>query len=206
MLRHLRGQHPHERMRVRHLRATLERVGGFLVILEIHVIDEAQVVVELPVVGIILNAVLHQPDRLFRLARTIRWWWCQKTGAKLVGHYEMRIKLGCDLQQGKKQIVALGIVMMPSAKILHGTSPIDVGKKAVIAQTGSLQYRGRTQEQDFFDSGARTKLVGAMKEQGAGSQGKNETAAGDERNFAALIHFRFRCSKMSTAPLSAMAA
>src|ERR1700733_6214452 len=49
MLRHLRRQNLQEGMSVRNLRAPGKRFGGFLVVLKLRVVDEAEVVVEPPV-------------------------------------------------------------------------------------------------------------------------------------------------------------
>src|ERR1700679_2932991 len=118
----------------------------------------------------------------------------------------MRIEMRCDLQQWSEQIVTLGLVVVSPAEILHHPSPIDIGKQAVIAQTGALQHFWRADKQNIFDRRLRTKFVSAMKRHHAGRQANNQTRAGDNRSSAALLHFKFLRSKISTAPLKAMAA
>jgi len=206
MLRHLRRQQAQKRVRVRHLRSPVKRVGCSPVILKIHVIDEAQIVIELPVVGIVLDAVLHQPNRVLGLSCAARWRRSEKAGSELISHNQFRIEMRGDVEQRKKQVIASRAVVVPSAKILHGARPIDIGKQAVVAQTGALQHLGRIEIQHVFERGLWAKFVGAMKYYGTGRQKNGNARPGNDRNFAALLHFRFRCSKMSTAPLRAIAA
>ena len=62
--RHLRGQHLQEGMSLGNLRAACERIGRVRVVLDIHVVDEAQVVIEVPVVGL-----LRMPNSASSMAR-----------------------------------------------------------------------------------------------------------------------------------------
>src|SRR5580700_739585 len=193
-------------MRIWYLGSPIERVGRFPVVLEIHVVDKSQIVVELPVVGIVLNAIFHQLDRTLGLSRPVRRRRSQEASSKLIGRNQLRIEVRRYVEQGIEKVVALRAGVMPSTKILHGARPIDIGKKAVVTQAGALEHLGRTEEQHFFEAGLRTKIVGATQHYGAGCQKNDDRRAGNDRNFAALLHFRFLCSKMSTAALRAIAA
>src|ERR1700722_4663119 len=193
-------------MRIRHLGTPVECFSRFPVVLKIHVIDKAQIVVELPVVGIVLDAIFHQLNRALRLSRPFRRGRSQEASSKLISRNQLRIEVRRYVEQGIEKVVAFRDGGLPSADILHSARPIDIGKKAVVTQAGALEHLGRTEIQHFFDRGLWTKFVDAMKHYSAGCQKNDETRAGNDRYFAALLHFRFRCSKMSTAALRAMAA
>src|SRR5260370_297666 len=56
---HLRGEHSQERMRIGHLRAAHKSTRRASVVLQIHVVNKAEIVIEMPVTGIIANAILN---------------------------------------------------------------------------------------------------------------------------------------------------
>src|ERR1700721_338275 len=154
-------------MRIRHLGTPVECVSRFPVVLEIHVIDKAQIVVELPVVGIVLDAIFHQLNRAPRLSRPFRRGRSQEASSKLISRNQLRIEVRRYVEQGIEKVVASRAGRVPSAKILYRARPIDSGKKAVVTEAGALQYLGRTEIQHFFDRSLRTKFVDAMKHYGA---------------------------------------
>src|ERR1700682_3026420 len=117
-------------MRIRYLGSPVECVGRFSVVVEIHVVDEAQIVVELPVVGIVLNAIFHQLNRALGLSRPVRRRRSQEASSKLISRNQLRIEVRRYVEQGIEKVVALRAGVMPSAEILHGARPIDIGKKA----------------------------------------------------------------------------
>ena len=82
----------------------------------------------------------------------------------------MRIKVSCNLQQGKQQVIAACALGASVAEILYRSSPIDIGEKAVITKAGALQDLGRADVQDIFDGGLRAKLVGAVQRYGTGRE------------------------------------
>src|SRR5882672_3801023 len=118
MLCHLRCQNLQERMSVRYMRSALEGLGGFLVVPKLHVIDEAQVVVEPPVVGIVLNAILHQLDGAIGLTSAVRRLRSKEAAAKLVCDHEMRIEMRGDFQKRRQQVVAGSVVVMTISEVL----------------------------------------------------------------------------------------
>src|ERR1700733_11133601 len=162
-------------MRIWYLGSPIERVGRFLVVLEIHVVDKSQIVVELPVVGIVLNAIFHQLNRTLGLSRPVRRRRSQETSSKLISCNQLRIEVRRYVEHGIERVVALRAAVMPSAEILHGARPIDIGKKAVVTQAGALEHPGRTEVQHFFEGGLRTKFVDAMNRYGAGCQTDDDT-------------------------------
>ena len=170
MLRHLRGQNFQERMRVRHTRPALESLRGLLVILKLHVVNESQVVIELPIAGIVLNAVFHQLNRAFGLSRPVRRFGSKEGAAKLVGDHEMRIQMSSDFQKRRQQVVAGGVGSMPVSEILDGPSPINAGYQTVVTETGAFDHLGRIEEEHFVERALRTYLVGAMKHDRCGCQ------------------------------------
>src|SRR5580658_4373579 len=190
MLCHLRRQYLQERMSVRNVRSALKRLGCSLVIVKLHVIDEAQVVVKPPVLGIILNAVLHEFDSALGLARAVWRLGRKKAAAEFVGDYEMRIQVSRDFEKRREKIVAGGEVVMPVPEVLHGASPVNAGHESVITETGALDHFRRTEEQDFIERGLRTQLIGTMQYKRTGSQRDDEADAGDDRSFLALLHFK----------------
>src|SRR5580704_13183836 len=219
MRRHLCGENLQERMSVWHERSTRESLRGSLVILEVGVIDEAQIVVEPPVVGIVLDAVIHQIYRALRLARAEWRFGGKKAAAKFVSNHQMGIEVRRDFEQRRQQFVAGGGETMPVAEVLDGASPVNAGHQAVVTEAGALDYFGRIEEKDFVERSLRTKVVDAMKHKRACGQRQHQTGAGDDRNLFAMLHFRAifrsiyfrsyfksRFSKISTAPLRAMMA
>src|SRR5208337_2221438 len=138
MLRHLRRQHFEEGMSIRDPRPALEGVCSFGVVLELHVIDESQVVVKMPVVGIILNAVFHQLDGALGLAGSVWWSGSEKTAAELVSHQKMGIEVGGDFKKRGQQVVALSVIVMPPPEVLHGARPVEAGHQAVVTEAGAL--------------------------------------------------------------------
>src|SRR5271169_454108 len=190
MLSHLRSKNFQERMSIRNVGTTLERFFCVLVILEFHVIDETEVIVKFPVVGIVLNPVLHQRNGALGLAGTLWRFGRKEAAAKLVSDQEMRVQVRGDFEKRRQQVVAGGVAHVPAAEILHGASPINACHQAVITETGALDYRRRTEEEDFIKRGLRTQLVGAMKHEGTGSQRQDEACSRDHRSFLALLHFK----------------
>src|ERR1700688_3822707 len=157
-------------MRTGGVRSALESFGGLLVIFKVHVINKAQIVVEPPVLGVILNTVLHQLDRALGLSRTVGRFGCQETAAKFIGDHEMRIQLSRDFEKGRQQIVTSGAESMPVAEVLHGARPINAGQQTVVTETGTLNYLRRVKEQDFVECGLWTDLVGTAKHDAGGCQ------------------------------------
>ena len=188
MLRHLRRHYLEEGMRIRNVRSALKRLCCILVIMKLHVIDEAQVVIQMPVVRIILNAVLDQLNRALGLSSAVRRFWGEEAGAKLVSNHEMWIEVCGDFKKRRQQVVTGGEVVMPVAEILHGARPINTGHQTVVSEAGALDYFRRTEEQDFIKGRLRTKLVRVMQHHATGSQREDEACTGDDRSFAAVIH------------------
>jgi len=117
----------------------------------------------------------------------------------------MRIELRGDLQQRREEVIAGFAVMVPEAEILHRASPVDVRQQPVITETHPFQHLGRADVQDFFERGPGPYFVRMMQGHSAGAEESNHAGCGNDGSLAA-VHFRFRFSKISTAPLRAMAA
>src|SRR6202030_1471861 len=128
------------------------------------------------------------------------------TGAELVRRHQVRIQCGSNLQQRGEQIVVVGLVAMAIAEILNCARPVDIGEKAFVAETGALQNLGRTDVKNFFQRGLGTNLVDSSQHQHAGDQASQQSDAGGDCDPTPCLHFRFLCSKISTAPLRAIAA
>src|SRR5580658_5062076 len=84
MLRHLCRQDGHEFAGHRKLRSPPEGIRRLGVILELGVIQESQVVVELPMVGIMLDSIFYELERGPWQARSAGWFRSQKVGPELV--------------------------------------------------------------------------------------------------------------------------
>src|SRR5690349_2831896 len=82
---HAGCQHLHGGMGIRCERSALEYFRGVPVILKFCVINEAQIVIEPPVIRIVGDAILHELDSALRLARTLRGSRSQKSSAEFVG-------------------------------------------------------------------------------------------------------------------------
>src|SRR5580658_4551714 len=144
-------------MSVRNVRSALEGFSGFLVVPKLHVVDEAEVVIESPVIGIVLNAIFHQLNRALGLAGAVRWLGRKKAGSKFVCDQQMRIQMSGNFKQRRQQVVAGREGMMPRAKVLHGASPVNTGQQTVITETGALDHLRRTQEENFIERGLRAE-------------------------------------------------
>ena len=190
----------------RNPRSLVEGLRSLGVVLDIHIVDKAKVVVEVPFIGIVLNAVFHQLNGAIGLACTPGRRGRQKTGAEVVRRHQMRIQCGSNLQQRGEQIVVRGVVVMAIAEILNGARPVNVSEKAFVAEAGALQNLGRTDVKNFFQGGLGANLVDASQHQHASDQATQQTDAGGDCDAMPGFHFRFLCSKMRTAPLRAIAA
>ena len=54
--------------------------------------------------------------------RTLR----QENRSKLIGHAQLRVEVGGDVQQRIQQLIVLGALMVPAAEILHRSCPVNV--------------------------------------------------------------------------------
>src|SRR5262245_47391626 len=68
VLRHLCGKDSHRWVRVGQAGTAGKGVGGFGIVLELCVVDKSQVLIKVPVVGIVLDTVVHQFDGAVGLA------------------------------------------------------------------------------------------------------------------------------------------
>src|ERR1700691_2903630 len=118
----------------------------------------------------------------------------------------MRVKMSSDFEQRRQSMVTGGEVMMPVAEVLHRARPINACHQAGIAETRALDHLWRTEKENFIERALRTQLVDALNHKRTGSQRDDQASARDHRSFPASRHFKSRCSKISTAPLSAIVA
>src|SRR5581483_1137884 len=127
MLGHLCRHDLKKRMGSRNLRSFQESVRGMPVIPKV-VVDECQIIVEMPISGIVLNSVFDQFDCKVR-GSGAGWGFGRKKGpAKLVSGYQMGIKLGGNVQQRPQKLVSSASPAMGPAKVLHHASPINIGQ------------------------------------------------------------------------------
>src|ERR1700722_576840 len=110
-------------MRVWYTGSALERVGGTFVILELHVVNETQVVVEPPVIGIVLNSVIHQCDSTFWFPSTVLPGG-QEAAAKIISDGKMRIQMRRDFKKRRQKLVIGRAAMILAAKVLNCASPV----------------------------------------------------------------------------------
>src|SRR2546423_14624785 len=99
MLGHLGRQNLQKRVSIANLRALRENLGSALVVLQFSVIDEAEIIVEVPIIGVVLNAVLHQFDGADRLSGSIGRGGRRETRAKLGRRGQGRSEGLGDLEQ-----------------------------------------------------------------------------------------------------------
>src|SRR5579862_2643837 len=206
VLCHLGGKNLQERMSVGNLRSTLKGFRGSLVVPQIHVVNEAEVVIEPPVVRILLDAILHQLDGPLRFSGPVRRLRREKAGTEFVGNEKMRIQVSRDFQKRRQKIVACREVVVAVAEVLHGAGPVDAGGQAVIAETSPFDYSWRTQKQNIIERARRMKLVGAVQYERTRRHACDQQSTCNNGDCAAVSHLRSRYSKIKTAPLRAMVA
>src|ERR1700690_1547736 len=119
----------------RYLRSTRESFRGMLVVFLFHVVNEAQLVVEMPIFRIVPNPLLYQIDGSLRHSSAVRRLRGKKIASVLIGHNQFWIEGRGDFQQRREQLVARGSRVMLAPEILYGSRPIDVGQQAVVSQT-----------------------------------------------------------------------
>ena len=122
----------------------------------------------MPVVGIVLDAVLHQFDGTARFTSPVGWRRSQKSRAKLVRRNHLGIESGRDLKQRSEFVIAARSVGVAIPKILHSARPVDAGHQAFEAQAGALHHFRRTDVESVLGIGPGPDLVYAVQEQNAG--------------------------------------
>jgi hypothetical protein len=95
--------------------------------------------------------------------------------------------------------------MVLVAEVLHGSRPVDIREKALIAETESLHDFGRADVENFFQARAGGQSIDSHQSDNRANQKKKQEPGRQDCSLAAGSHFKFRCSKISTAPLSAIA-
>src|ERR1035441_749511 len=94
---------------------------------------------------------------------------------------------------------------MAVAKILYRARPVDIGKQSVVAEAQAFDPLGRVEIEDFFERSLVAHLIQPPQEHDGTGQRKQQQNASRHRNLARASHFRFRRSKISTAPQIAAA-
>lgn len=94
----------------------------------------------------------------------------------------MGVERGGDLEKGGEQRVVLSVGVMFAAKILHRTSPVDIGQQALVTQAQAFQNLGRGDVEDFLERGALAKLVQTAEQKHGGQQANRQQQAGDQGN------------------------
>src|SRR5438270_7922456 len=121
-------------MRSRDSRAALESLGGSDVIMPLHVVNEAEVEIQVPIVGELLDAALDQLNRQIGMASTLRRFLRQEDRTKFVGRLELWIELYGDIQERSQHLVLPAAGYAVITEILHGTGPVNVGQQAAVAE------------------------------------------------------------------------
>ena len=130
MLGHGGSHYFHPGQSLRMLGAFLKGLLGSFVVFAVEVMNESKSKVETPIIGIGANPFFHQGHGLIRLACAFRRLLRKKHRTKFIGHDQVRVKIGGDVQQRIKQIVAQGFFMVFLAEILDSTGPVDIGKQS----------------------------------------------------------------------------
>src|SRR5579872_256073 len=125
-------------MRAGNLSAFRKGFRRAAIILQIHVVNKSQVVIEVPFLRIVLNAKISQLDRLLRESCAVGWFRRKEVGSEFICHDQLRIESGCNLEQRRQQGIAVTAIVMLAAKILDGSGPINISQQTVISQAQSL--------------------------------------------------------------------
>src|ERR1700731_248492 len=128
-------------MRVWYTGSAIEGVGRTFVILELHVVNETQVVVQAPVIGIVLNSIIHQCDGTFWLSSTILPGG-QEAAAKIISDGKMWIQMRRDFEKRRQEIVVRSLILGLPSEVLHGARPINACHESVVAEAGPLDHLG----------------------------------------------------------------
>src|SRR5215469_17517814 len=117
----------------------------------------------------------------------------------------MRVERSRDLKQRCQFVIGSCAIEVPIAKVLHGASPIDAGHQAIKPETRLTHYFRRTDVEGVVDDVAWPDPVDILQQENAAQHGNHKTHSGHPSGALLRTHFRFLRSKMSTAPLKAIA-
>src|SRR5262249_25584279 len=132
------------------LRPFLERLLRSPRIVPILIMNEAQCEIQPPVLRVGANAFLHKGSCLVRLAGAPRRPLRQEDRSALISGDKVRVKIRCDVKQRIEQVVALGSLQLPAAKILDRAGPINICQKIGIPQAQTLERLTRRQIEDLL--------------------------------------------------------
>src|SRR3954466_1472658 len=174
--------------------------------MQFEVVDETKIVVEAPLVGITPNSVLNQLNRAFGLSGTLGRLRRQEVGSELICDHQMWIQIRRNLQQRRQQAVVPRQHVVLVSEILYGSGPVEIRQQSFIAQTESFHRFRRSDVKNFLQACASAHAVNLHKRENRGTQKEGQEDAREECSSPARTHFKFRCSKIRTAPLKAIAA
>ena len=129
------------------------------VVLQLNVVNEAQILIKPPFPGILPNAALQQPDRGARVSRPLRRVLRQKNRSEIVGWDQPRIQRRGNVKQGIEQLVLHRISRVPGAEVLHHPGPVNVSQQRVVPQAQAVEYGGRRDVKNFFQRRVGTHPV-----------------------------------------------
>src|SRR5207247_6656736 len=89
----------HEKQRSRLAAANQERLRGAAVVLQVPIVDKAQVLPESPISGVIHDPAANEFERRLRLARALRWLLGEENRSEAVSNEQMRIELRGDAEE-----------------------------------------------------------------------------------------------------------
>src|SRR6266498_3508596 len=119
----------------------------------------------------------------------------------------MWVECGRDLEQGRQFVITALMEVVTMTEILYGPRPVDACHQSVKAQAGMLHQLRGADVKRVIDNCSRANLVDVIRQQNTGSQRDGEAyrrkCSGAQAR--TQVHFKFRRSKMRTAPLRAAA-
>src|SRR2546430_1597189 len=142
MLRHPSGENSQKGMCAWNLGTARECFSCLGVVLQFGVINKSQTVIELPVIGIILDSELCQLDGTLRFSCAIGWARSKEVVTEFVSRKKFRIQLCRQLQQWREQVEVVGTLDVLVSEVLHSACPIEIGHQPGISQTHAPQGIG----------------------------------------------------------------
>src|SRR5262249_6331654 len=124
------------------------------VILAVHVVDESEREIQLPILRILPDSFLEKRHSLVRLSGSsppLR----QENRACLIGNDEMGIQICRDLQQWREKVVADRMLLQMAAEVLNDAGPVNIGQQAGITKAHPLKDLTGRNVEHFLKRGLR---------------------------------------------------
>src|SRR6516225_5201001 len=110
-----------------------------------------------------------------------------------------------NLEQGCEFVIASFQLDVTAAKVLHRAGPVDTRHKAIKAQARSPHHFRRTDVESIIHDVAWLDVIDTVKQENASQHGERHASSRNQSGAFPRIHFKFLRSKISTAPLRAIA-